>query len=564
MFKRLISVVTAILMVVSLVPAVFAAKPTDFPDMPKKGFWSYDALCAAVENGLLNGAGGKLLPGSNLTRAEMAAIVNRAFGAKATADVSGFKDVKKSAWFYNDIAKALRMGTFVGSGGGRMNPNDPILREQAFTVVARALKLEDGDPSVLNKFSDAGVISGWARGPIAAMVAAGYVNGSGGKLNPGNTITRQEFAQVFYNVIKKYVRTAGTFSENVTGNMIVNVPGVTLKNMKVTGDLIVGEGVDNGEITLDNVEVTGRLLVRGGGENSVIITNSSTVGSILINKTGDGGVRVRTEEGCRVEVVVVDDGRDEIILEGGMNQIDINTDTPVIIRDGNVVGLTVAAENANVTVGAGVSVMSVKISENADGAALSVDETADVDYLKGEAEKAVIKGEGRIGIADVSGNGTTFDVVGTALTVAEGVTGVVECGKPVNGGETVITGMEGHEHVWGDGVVTKEATCTEDGLKTFTCECGETKTEGIPAKGHSPSAPVKENETPATCTAAGKYDEVVYCSVCSAELSRSAKTADALGHDWDDGVTVTEATAETEGLIRYTCSRCKETRDEKI
>ena len=564
MFKKLISVVIAVMMVVSLVPAVFAAKPTDFPDMPKKGFWSYDALCAAIENGLLNGSGGKLLPGSKLTRAEMAAIVNRAFGAIATDDVSGFKDVKESDWFYNDIAKALRMGTFVGSGGGKMNPRDPILREQAFTVVARALKLEDGDPSVLGKFSDAGKISGWAKGPVAAMVAAGYVNGSGGKLNPRATITRQEFAQVFYNVIKKYVKTAGEVSEDVTGNLIVNVPGVTLKNMKVTGDLIVGEGVDNGEVTLSGVEVTGRLLVRGGGENSVIITNNSTVGSVLIGKTGDGGVRVRTEEGCRVEAVVVDDGRDEIILEGGMNQIVINTDTPVIIRNGDVVGLTVAAENANVTVGSGVSVMSATISGGADGAVLSVDETAGIDYLKSEAEGADIKGDGKIELATVSGNGTKYDVVGTTLTLADGTTGVVECGKPVAGGETVITGMEDHVHDWGDGAVTKEATCTEDGVRTFTCKCGETKTEAIPAKGHSPAAAVRENEAAPTCTETGKYDEVVYCSVCSAELSRKTNTTDALGHDWDDGVTVIEATYEAEGLIRYTCSRCKETRDEVV
>ena len=107
MTKRLLSIVLAILMIVSLAPAVLAARPEDFPDMPKKGYWSYEALSAAIGNGLLNGSGGKLNPKSNLTRAEMAAIVNRAFGSIATADVSGFSDVKESNWFYNDVAKAL-------------------------------------------------------------------------------------------------------------------------------------------------------------------------------------------------------------------------------------------------------------------------------------------------------------------------------------------------------------------------------------------------------------------------------------------------------------------------
>lgn len=41
-----------------------------------------------------------------------------------------------------------------------------------------------------------------------------------------------------------------------------------------------------------------------------------------------------------------------------------------------------------------------------------------------------------------------------------------------------------HVHTWDEGAVTTEATCTEPGVKTFTCECGETKTEEIPALGH--------------------------------------------------------------------------------
>ncbi|MBR6915458.1 MAG: hypothetical protein IKN36_03790, partial [Clostridia bacterium] len=318
---------------------------------------------------------------------------------------------------------------------------------------------------------------------------------------------------------------------------------------------------DSGELILDNVEVTGRLLVRGGGKNSVIIRNKTDVGSILIGKTGDGGVRVRTEEGCEVGTIVVDDGREVIILEGDLNQILINTDTPVIIRDGSAVGVTLASENADVTLGSGMNVTSVEIR---DGSALTVEEGAGVGTLRSSAEGVEIKGDGVIEFAKVSGDGTTFDVRGTSLTVDEGTTGVIECGKPVAGGETVITGMESHEHAWGEGVVTREPSCTEDGVKTFTCECGETKTETIPAKGHVPADAVRENETAATCTGTGKYDEVVYCSVCSAEISRKTITTEALGHLWDEGTVVKEATSEEDGLIRYTCARCSETRDETI
>ena len=57
------------------------------------------------------------------------------------------------------------------------------------------------------------------------------------------------------------------------------------------------------------------------------------------------------------------------------------------------------------------------------------------------------------------------------------------CGDSYRDNYTEPTGT--HEHVWDDGVVTKKATCTSDGILTYTCEsCNETKTEVIEATGH--------------------------------------------------------------------------------
>lgn len=66
-----------------------------------------------------------------------------------------------------------------------------------------------------------------------------------------------------------------------------------------------------------------------------------------------------------------------------------------------------------------------------------------------------------------------------------------------------------HEHSWGEGEITKSATCTEPGEKTYTCGCGEKKTETIPATGHdweiteAPDFMVSGNMT-STCTACGE------------------------------------------------------------
>ncbi|MFQ9127685.1 MAG: S-layer homology domain-containing protein [Butyricicoccaceae bacterium] len=60
-----------------------------------------------------------------LTRAQMAAIINRAFAAKKTADLSGYNDVSADAWYRSDLAAAVAMGTFQGADG-QLNPERPI------------------------------------------------------------------------------------------------------------------------------------------------------------------------------------------------------------------------------------------------------------------------------------------------------------------------------------------------------------------------------------------------------------------------------------------------------
>ena len=42
-----------------------------------------------------------------------------------------------------------------------------------------------------------------------------------------------------------------------------------------------------------------------------------------------------------------------------------------------------------------------------------------------------------------------------------------------------------HVHSWSDVETTKQPTCTTDGVRTYKCSCGETKTESIPKLGHS-------------------------------------------------------------------------------
>lgn len=281
MRQRVISLFAALCLALALQLPALAAE--EYIDMPQEGSWSYEPLAAAVENGLLQGSDGLLQPSGSLTRAQLAAILVRAFGATEEAALS-FSDVTDSNWFAADVAKAVAMGVFGGSGG-QMRPNDPLTRQETFVVLARALCLEDGTAEDLSAFTDADQVSAWAVPEVAAMVSAGYVKGSDGALNPLGNITRAEFAQVMYSVVQSYITQAGTYETVAEGMVVVRASGVTLRGVTVSGDLIVGDSVGSGGVTLDGVTVAGRVLIRGGDESAVQMVNGSTAVGVVVRET---------------------------------------------------------------------------------------------------------------------------------------------------------------------------------------------------------------------------------------------------------------------------------------
>lgn len=72
---------------------------------------------------------------------------------------------------------------------------------------------------------------------------------------------------------------------------------------------------------------------------------------------------------------------------------------------------------------------------------------------------------------------------------------------------------------------------------------------------HSPAAPVEENVQPPTCEGNGSYDEVVYCSECGEELSRTTFQTEPLGHDYGDWKETKSPTCTEDGELTRTCSR---------
>ena len=287
--KRILALFLAVVTCLSLAVSASAASISDFKDVDTKA-WYAEAVTAAVDNGLLYGKSKTQLdPNGLLTRAEMAAITNRSFGCYKTADISAYKDVAKSKWYYKDVAMAVQMGTYNGRSASSMAPDAPISRQEAMTVVARALELDYDSYSKtdLSAFSDRSEISNWALPYVRAMVGADYIHGRGKVLAPLNNITRAEFAQIFANIIGSYITVKGTYDKDIKGSVLIRTDDVTLKDMTVDGDLIIGCGAADGKIVLDNVTVKGRLLVWGGGTKAVYCNAGTNMPAVVVARVDD-------------------------------------------------------------------------------------------------------------------------------------------------------------------------------------------------------------------------------------------------------------------------------------
>lgn len=130
-----------------------------------------------------------------------------------------------------------------------------------------------------------------------------------------------------------------------------------------------------------------------------------------------------------------------------------------------------------------------------------------------------------------------------------------DCGAKLESG-TVINKLG---HTWDNGVITKEATETEEGIKTYTCKtCGETKTEKIPVASHHWDQGTITKK--ATCTENG--EKTYHCTDEGCDKTW-IETIPATGHKFGDWQTVTTQSVFTGGVQKRICSICgkEETRN---
>lgn len=441
---------------------VLAQAAPAFAAADTAGHWAQDALNTWQNYGVIKGdENGNLMPDSGITRGEMAVMLDRVMAYQLKSQ-NTFSDLDQS-WYTDAILGANAAGIIMGMGDGTVQPGASITRQETAVMFARVLSL-DTQSAPDAGFLDQASIPDWAVGAVNAMAAAGYMQGSNGMFRPADTITRAEVVTILDNIFNANYNTSGEYTGDVDGSAVISADNVTLKDMHITGDLIVAEGVGEGHVELDNVTVDGRLLVRGGGANSIVIKGDSKITQVIIARQ-EGKVRVAVEDGAQVSVVVVEEGSDDVKLEGTLGTVSIEGSDAAVEITGKVdtVDVTESADNTSVTVSKGATVSTLTTS--AENATLTVAGKVEAVTVTESAEGTAVKTESgaKIDSVTTAGANTTVEGNGTVSKVeaAEGATGttVTTNGTKVenNSAESVTTG-NGSIDAGESGTTTKPST----------------------------------------------------------------------------------------------------------
>ncbi|MBE6911610.1 MAG: hypothetical protein E7473_03705 [Ruminococcaceae bacterium] len=166
--------------------------------------WAVDAINALADKGIIKGTSKTTFsPGNNITRADFAILLVRAFGL-SSENTENFADVLPTDYFADELAIARNSGIINGIGDNKFSPRNTITRQDMMVIVYRSLKSVGAiheSPVNTPEYPDYADVSDYAKEAVAALIGAGIVNGKNGKIAPDDNATRAEVAVLIKRVL---------------------------------------------------------------------------------------------------------------------------------------------------------------------------------------------------------------------------------------------------------------------------------------------------------------------------------------------------------------------------
>ncbi|BAQ63757.1 S-layer homology domain-containing protein [Geminocystis sp. NIES-3709] len=197
---------TTIPIVASLAnPPVVMAQNSQFEDV-SSNYWAANFINPLVQRGVIAGfPDGTFKPDAPVTRAQFAAMVQKALPRNSVRSPINFNDVPSNYWANTAINNAFSMGFLSGYPGQIFRPEQNIPREQVLVSLANGLNFSPNKNinTILNSFNDSSNISNFARSPVAAATEKNLVVNypTLKQLNPVRNATRAEVAAFIYQAL---------------------------------------------------------------------------------------------------------------------------------------------------------------------------------------------------------------------------------------------------------------------------------------------------------------------------------------------------------------------------
>ncbi|MDR1328963.1 MAG: S-layer homology domain-containing protein [Oscillospiraceae bacterium] len=358
--RKILALFLAFALAAGMTPLTLAADST-YSDVTAN-HWAGDVIAkwSGGGYGVLEGDGsGRFLPENEITLAELAALLSKTFGYTERVPV----EVTPS-WADEYVEKAVAAG-IIGKAA-EIDATAVVTREQAVKYIAIAYNV--APVSGETGFADNSAIGAEYKPYVNSFQKLGYVAGKPGNIfDPAASYTRAEAMQLIENTTSEIADKSVT-GQSYSRSLIVRKSGVTVSDTVIGGDLIIGQGVGDGEVTLDNVKLDGSLIAYGGGANSVTI-KGGTIPNTVANKPYGETLHLSGAFGT----VTVTNGTD-VMLTGKADKLVILGNSDVTLNGAEVRIVEVTGEN-------------VKLALNGGGT---------VDNAVVGAGKVVISGSGKV------------------------------------------------------------------------------------------------------------------------------------------------------------------------
>lgn len=272
-------------------PLASAAQGNTAGSLPElDGHWSQAAFERWHAHGIVEGDSRGMRPDANMTVAEFAAILCRAMGYTETVE-NPYADLKGDEWYAPYILRLTAAGILEGDGAN-CNAEEPMNRERATVLFARAMGIRPSENPDLSNFVDGDEAADWSVGYIDAMADAGIVQGVGNNtLALGASITRGSVVTLLDNAVAEYADQDGaSVTGDVEGIVLVAADSVTVDTADVDGGVIVAPKAGEARLTVKDSSVAGELWVNTKGA-AVSLEGASQVAELTVDRA-DGTVTV--------------------------------------------------------------------------------------------------------------------------------------------------------------------------------------------------------------------------------------------------------------------------------